>query len=230
MLLSLVSGDPAFNMLQPAHNRSWDIRGGMAVPEPWEEIEFTEADGATGEFIAADCLTINTGTDGFVVSEYARQILEPMLTRAGEFWRVRVLGQPYWWLNCMALIEVLDRKKTDADWSEVSGEWGSFSWISTTRRLAFRANRLRRAPPLFRIPEYPQGVLFAREALQGAVLENGLTGFRFDPVWSTEAGGVVDPVGFGFSGMFEASSAEHHETTRQTARATLAERESYLRK
>ena len=38
----------------------------------------------------------------------------------------------------MALVEALDRDKTDADWSTVDGQWGSFSWISTTRRLAFK--------------------------------------------------------------------------------------------
>lgn len=200
------------------------------MSEPWEEIEFALADGEVSDFIAVDCLTINTGTDGFLISEHARQVLAPLLTKVGEFWRVWVLDQPYWWLNCMALIEALDRKKTDADWSEVSGEWGSFSWISTTRRLAFRASQLRQAPPLFRIPEYPQGILFAREALERAIRYHGLIGFRFDPVWSTEAGGVLDPAGFGFGEMFDASSIGRHETTRQLARTALVERKSKLRK
>ena len=217
-------------MLRPARDHSWDVRGGVAVPKPWAEIEFTLADGLLDDFIAVDCLAINTGTDGFLVSDYAREVLAPLLTKAGEFWRVRVLGQPYWWLNCMALIEALDRKKTDADWSEVGGEWGSFSWISTTRRLAFRTSRLRRAPLLFRIPEYPQGVLFAQEALQNAVVAHGLTGFRFDPVWSTESGGVLDPAGLGFNGMFDPLAARHFETKRQSARATLAERVAKLGK
>lgn len=226
MLLSLIRGDPAFSMLRPVHESMWQARGGMPVAEPWEEVEFTRVDGAAGEFIAVDCLTMNTGADGFLVSEYARATLGPLLTEVGDFWPVRVFGQPYWWLNCMALVEALDRQNTDADWSVVSGDWGSFSWISTTRRLSFRLSRLRRAPVMFRIPEYPQGVLFARDELRSAVERHGLTGFRFDLVWSAREGGVLDPAGIGFGGMFDAVSEDDAERKRRTARETLARRDA----
>lgn len=200
----------------------------MPVIQPWEEVEFTRVDGAADDFIAVDCLTMNTGADGFLVSDYARTMLGPLLTEVGDFWPVRVLGQPYWWLNCMALIEALDRQNTDADWSVVSGDWGSFSWIATTRRLSFRPSRLKRAPVMFRIPEYPQGVLFAQEALRSAVERHELTGFKFDLVWSATGGGVLDPAGIGFGGMFDAGSDDEAERQRRTARETLARRGQIL--
>lgn len=228
MLLSLIRGDPAFSMLQPIPEQFWDARGGVLADEPWVEIEFTALKDAGGEFIAADCLTMNTGTDGFLLSGYAKQMLSPLLSEVGQFLPVRVMGQPYWWLNCLALVEALDRSKTDADWSVVSGDWGSFSWISTTRRLAFKASQLKRAPVLFRIPEYPQGVLFALDTLRSAVVEHGLTGFKFDPVWSTHEGGVVDPVGLGFGGMFDPVSVDDVTRIRQAARDVLSRRDQSL--
>lgn len=224
MLLSLVRGDPAFSMFRPIHEWSWHARGGVPVTEPWEAIEFTRVEGDAAEFIAADCLTMNTGADGFLISEFARNVLSPRLDRAGEFWPVSVLGQPYWWLNCMASVEALDRVHTDADWSIVDGAWGLFSWISTTRRLAFRPTQVENAPMLFRIPEYPQGVLFAREELRAIVEEAGLVGFRFDAVWSKEEGGIADPPGVGFGGVFDQNSAKEVEFKRSKAREILARR------
>jgi hypothetical protein len=196
----------------------------MPVAEPWQEVEFTQVRDSPDDFIAVDCLTMNTGADGFLVSAYARDILSPLLATCGEFWPVRVFGLSYWWLNCMALVDALDRENTDADWSMVDGEWGSFSWITTTRRLAFRSSRLKRAPILFRITEYPQGVLFARDELQGAVETHGLTGFRFDAVWSTDEGGVTNPAGVGFGDVFEPVSPLEVEARRSLAREILASR------
>ena len=224
MLLSLVRGDPAFSMLRPVHDHLWTARGGNAVVDPWDEVDFTGLSDTSDEFIAADCLTMNTGTDGFLLSGFAKEALSPLLFGIGQFLPVRVMGQPYWWLNCVALVEALDRSKTDADWSVVSGDWGSFSWISTTRRLAFRPSRLKSAPVLFRIPEFPQGVLFALDRLRFAVAEHGLTGFKFDPVWSTRGGGVLDPAGLGFGGMFDSVSDADVGQIRQAARDTLSKR------
>lgn len=211
-------------MLRPVHEWSWHARGGVPVSEPWAPIEFTRVEDAAEEFIAADCLTMNTGADGFLISEFARGVLSPRLDQAGQFWPVSVLGQQYWWLNCMATVEALDRQETDADWSVVDGAWGSFSWISTTRRLAFRPTQLEEAPMLFRIPEYPQGVLFARDEMRAIVEDAGLTGFRFDVVWSEREGGVADPPGVGFGGVFDRVSAREIERKRRWARDILARR------
>lgn len=217
-------------MLRPVREWLWQARGGVPVSEPWEAIEFTRLDDGTDEFIAVDCLAMNTGADGFLLSEHARNVLSPKLETVGQFWPVSVLGQPYWWLNCMATVEALDRAQTDADWSVVDGEWGSFSWISATRRLAFRPTQLEDAPLIFRIPEYPQGVLFARDELRAIVETAELTGFRFDVVWSEDAGGIEDPPGVGFGGVFEQSSAAEITRKRKKARDILARRARSSRK
>lgn len=223
----LARGDLAFAWLRPVHEESWHWRGGMPVSWRWDEASLTTpAEASAEEFIAADCLSMNTGADGFILSQFARSKLEPLLSAAGEFWPVRVLGYQYWWFNCLACVDALDRRRTDADWDAVEGDWGSFRWITTTRRLAFRASGLRAAPALFRVPEYPQGVLFGTGALAQAVEQHRLTGFRFDMVWSSEGGGVSDPPGVGFGGVFEQTSPAEIEGKRAQARAVLKGRDS----
>lgn len=217
-------------MLRPVHEASWHARGGVQVSEPWEPLEFTLLDDDAREFIAADCLTMNTGADGFLISEFARGVLSQRLDRAGQFLPVSVMGQQYWWLNCMASVEALDRTHTDADWSVVDGAWGSFSWISATRRLAFRPTQLEVAPMLFRIPEYPQGVLFARDEFRAIVEEAGLIGFRFDLVWSEDEGGIADPPGVGFGGVFDQMSAREIDNKRSRAQEIMASRGGLSRK
>ena len=106
----------------------------------------------------------------------------------------------------------------------VDGAWGSFSWITTTRRLAFRPSQLKNAPSLFRIPEYPQGVLFGRGELQAIVEAHGLTGFRFDLVWSASEGGVANPAGVGFGDVFEPVPEQDVERRRRLAQEILARR------
>ena len=97
MHLFLVRGDPAFSMLRPVHECDWQVQGGMPVSEPWNEVEFTDVDDASVDFIAVDCLTMNTVADGFLVSAFALSVLSPMLSDGGEFWPVHVFGLPYWW-------------------------------------------------------------------------------------------------------------------------------------
>jgi len=217
-------------MLQPVPECAWIARGGIAVSEPWEELELAPVEGEPDDFVAADYLAMNTGADGFLVSAFARGVLSPLLGEGSEFWPVRVLGRPYWWLNCMATVAALDRAETDADWSVVEGAWGSFSWITTTRRLAFDAGKLEGAPLLFRLPEYPQGILLARAEFIEAIEEAGLTGFRFDLIWSTSAGGVEDPPGFGLGDVFESIETGERERRREFVRELLAQRSSIIRK
>ena len=97
------------------------------MSEPWEEVDFITADDAPADFIAVDCLTINTGADGFLISAFARDVLKPLVKNGCEFLPVHVFGVRYWWLNCLVQVEALDRERTDADWSVVDGIWGSFS-------------------------------------------------------------------------------------------------------
>ena len=81
---------------------------------------------------------MNTGSDGPILSDFARNVLDDILSPAGEFWPVQVLGHQYWWFNCLASVNALDVDRTDADWDEVDGEWGSFRWISVPRALEFQ--------------------------------------------------------------------------------------------
>lgn len=222
MFLSLLHGDHAFSTLRPAVEHMWQVRGGKRVLDTWNEVEFTELNNVEDEFIAVDCLTMNTEADGFLVSAYAREVLAPLLVEAAQFLPVRVLGRRYWWLNCIASLDALDLDNTDADWSTVRGDWGSFSWISTTRRLMFHPNRLRHAPALFRVPEYPQGVFFAQDSLRTMINDYKLTGFKFVNVWSMKLGGVRYPDGIESSSMFTETSIEKARDRRRIAREILS--------
>jgi hypothetical protein len=223
MKLFLVRGDLDFHWLRPAGNDGWSWRGGVPVSWAWTEPNLTVSE-AGAEFLAVDCLPMNTGCDGLILSGFARSVLGEMLRPAGEFWPVRVQGREYWWFNCLASVDALDPSGTEADWEEVSGDWGSLRWIATTRRLGFRAGAVRQAPPMFRIPEFPQGSLFASELLERTVERHRLTGFRFDLVWSSEAGGVPDPPGLGFAGVFEEAAPGDAVRKRARARAVLERR------
>ncbi len=224
MRLYLVRGDLAFSLLQPIPDAGWQWRGGVPAALPWEAPYLIPLGGEDAEFIEADCFSLNTGTDGFIVSEFARAKLDALLSPAGEFLPIRVCGRPYWWFNCLVAVEALDRDQTEADWGLVEGDWGSFRWITSTRRLAFDPARLAAVPAMFRIPEYPQGVLFATRGLEEAVEQNELTGFRFDLIWSSRDGGVSDPPGVGLGGMFDEIARDDSESRRAAARAVLERR------
>ena len=224
MRLYLARGDLAFSSLRPVPEGAWRWRGGAPVAHDWDEPRLTACDGAPGEFIPVDCMAMSTGIDGFILSDFAREALDLLLRSAGEFWPVSVCGRRYWWFNCLASLEALDRRRTDADWSTVEGSWGSFRWITTTRRLAFQASKIRAAPVVFRVPEYPQGVLFSTERLDEAVVRHGLTGFRFDLIWSSRDGGVSDPPGVGLGGVFDDVPRNELERKRSDAKATLERR------
>jgi hypothetical protein len=221
--LYVVRGDLAFSPLRPVREDGWPWRGGLPVSEAWAEPELVAAGGDRAEFIPVDCLSLATGTDGLVMSEFARSESTDMLSAAGEFWPVRVLDRRYWWFNCLACLDVLDRDDTDADWSMVQGDWGSFSWITSTRRLEFNLAKVQAAPAIFRVPEYPQGVLFARDIVHRWVEQLDLTGFRLDLVWSAERGGVDDPPGLGLGGIFEITDADNLRK-RDGARLSLQRR------
>jgi len=210
-------------MVRPEDELSWSYKGGVFPATPWNEFEFVPAT-LDDEFMFVDCLTMNTSSDGFLISEYALSHLKLLLEPSVHFWPVRVLGQPYWWLNCMTQIRALDQINTDAEWSEVNGTWGSFKWISATRRIAFQAKNLEYAPQVFRVPEYPQGFLFAREKLRQLVQNKNLTGFRFELVWCARSGGVIDPPSIGLGGLFNRRSSQVRETERRRTRKILIDR------
>lgn len=208
MRLYLVRGDLAFNSLRLVPEGEWPCRAGVPVSQPWRPLELMQSGSDGAALILVDCFALNTGADGFVISDYAHSRLAEPLSAAGEFWPVSIEGRRYWWFNCLACVEVLDRQATDADWSTVSGVWGSFRWITSTRRLAFMPAGLVDAPVVFRVPEYPQAVLFAGDTLVRAVTEWQLTGFQLDLVWSSQDGGRLDPPGVSLGGVFETAASD----------------------
>lgn len=225
MKLFSVRGDLDFHWLRSADNAIWPLRGGIAVTSPWPEPSLVPSpEGPPEDFIPVDCLPMNTGCDGLILSDYAREALEPLLLPAGELWPVRVLGQQYWWFNCLSTVRALDSVATDAEWETLEGDWGEFRWITRPRRLAFLPEIVAGAPAMFRVPEFPQGVLFGGDELARAVSSNVLTGFRLDLVWTAADGGVHEPAGVGFGDAFEATDSEELSRKRAQARLRLQNR------
>lgn len=225
MFISILRGDFALGVVEAAPGHIWPVPGGTSIHK-WKELDLVEVGFVDDEFIAADCLTMNTGADGSLLSEYAVEMLTPLLVDSAQLLPVRIMGHRYWWLNCIAAIDCLDRENTDADWNTISGDWGSFRWISGTRRLEFELNRLEKAPEIFRIPEFPQGMLFAKDELRSIVNKNCLTGFVFQPVWSKTTGGIFHPLEIESSGMIDIPSKGDVKRRRQSTREILANRRS----
>lgn len=228
MRLYLLRGDLDYDWLRPADPRRWHWRSGVPVSFEWRtpQLELQDSDDRNG-FVPVDCLAMNTGCDGPILSGFAVEALGELLRPAGEVWPVRVLARQYWWFNCLALANVLDCEGTEADWEVVRGDWGEFRWITLPRRLAFDPAGVSRAPGVFRVPEFPEGVLFVGDAFEQAVARHGLTGFRLDLIWSSEAGGVRDPAGFGMSEVFEQRPPGEVARKRARARAVLDERRAH---
>ncbi|HXE53922.1 MAG TPA: DUF1629 domain-containing protein [Tepidisphaeraceae bacterium] len=229
MKLYSFGGDLDYHWLRPADGRDWDWRGGAPITFKWRtpELDLADVDRDPGEFVPVDCLLMSSGCDGPILSDFAREALGDLLQPAGEFWPVSVLGLRYWWFNCLAGVDALDRAATEADWDVVSGDWGEFRWITLPRRLAFRPEAVAGAPAVFRVPEFPQGVMLAREAVEDAVTRKGLTGFRLDLVWSAGEGGVRGPAGFGLNEAFEERALGEIARKRARARAVLDLRKAH---
>ena len=194
----------------------------------WQEPKLTvEAGDKESDFLPVDCFSMNTGSDGPLLSQYARDVLGEQLQDAGEFWPVEVLGYRYWWFNCLASVAALDPARTEAEWGVVDGEWGEFKWITSVQRLAFLPDAVDSAPAVFRIPEFPQGTLFSSEPLARAIDGNRLTGFQLDPVWSQDGGGVLHPSGFDLPGTLAEPDRAEISRKRAQARTTLDRRRAH---
>ena len=224
MQVFVVRSDLAFPLLRPVLEGGWRWRGGVPVGDDWVTADLTISAGKASDFVAVDCMELISGVDGLILSDFARDRLGAVLEPVGEFWPVTVFERSYWWFNCLACVEALDREQTDADWSVVRGDWGSFSWITTTRRLSFQRARVAEAPAMFRIPEYPQGVLFCTKAMVDAVRAHELTGLRLNDVWSSDLGGVADPPGVSLAGSFDKEGSSELRRRRARALAVLARR------
>ncbi len=87
--------------------------------------------------------------------------------------------------------------------------------------LRFAPTRCGPRRPFSGFRSIPQGVLFATEAFEHAVEQHALTGFRLDMVWSLKGGGVGDPPGVGFGGVFDRADPAQLAGKRAAAKALL---------
>jgi hypothetical protein len=226
MNLYLVRGDIDFGCLCSMDNAPWPSKGGVLV-QSWTEPILTMCDDV--EFLPLDCMAMNTGSDGLILSSLARDTLQDILSPAGQFLPVRVLNYNYWWFNCVACVTGLDSERTDAEWEEVKGNWGTFRWISAPRTLEFHVDVVATAPSMFRVPEFPYGTLFGNEILKQAIANQNLTGFRMDRVWSKDHGGMTNPPGFDFSeAVRDLTTITTVSHKRAEVRAILRQRSAHM--
>ena len=227
MRLYFLRGDLDFYWLQTLDDAPWPWRGGVPVESSWAEPTLTVSEKKLAEtFLPVDCMSMNTGSDGPILSSYARDVLGEMLSPAGQFLPVRVQDHQYWWFNCLSCVSALDPERTDAEWNRIRVNENFYKWISVPRALEFQSEVVALAPNLFRIPEFPQGVLFGTEKLNYAIRRYKLTGFRMDTVWSSVEGGVRNPSGFDFSEAFTDRAPGEIARKRARVQATLKRRKN----
>lgn len=183
MQVYLLRGADDDGALRPADAFDWVGRGGTPFVGVWPDpILAPYADQVWQGF---DCAVLSAATDGIVLSARAVAAFGPLVGSA-VLHPVLVLGVRYHWLNVLDEVDAL----SDATEGErVAG------FLVSVRRLVFRQAEVMGAPQLFRVPELPAGFIFARD--QAVAAAEGLSGFRFDLVWSLSGGGVLDAPGLG---------------------------------
>ena len=192
----LLRGDCDYHILRPENESFWLGRSGVANTGSWvipRLVPYDDDRRWPGPLLPIDALFLDTAADGLVLSERARRVLGPLLGQCGELLPVYVLDESFWWFNCLSRVEALT-SATVGEWVEGGGE----RFLAAVHQLEFGAERIKTAPPLFRVPELPAGYIFARQSVSEMVERSGLAGFQFDLVWSDDQGGVASPPGFGF--------------------------------
>lgn len=178
-----LSGGPVQQTLYPINDFLWvGLSGKLNVTFPEIPQFCLSASEEASLFEPRDCLAFDAASDGVLISERAHKLLGKILMSSADFYSVDVLGLPYFWLNCFASFDALDHKLTVAEWHHVPGFQ---SFILSASKMAFRSERLAKAPLIFRLPELPAGYLFACEEFCQKVVKYGLSGFQFELVWSS---------------------------------------------
>lgn len=187
MRVHLLRGADDEGALRPIDGFDWAGLGGVPYIGRWPEPALAPYEGVAWRGL--DCVALSAATDGVLLSERAEEALRKAMTGSGEVWPVRVEGGRYWWVNILAEADALGE---GTEGEVVAG------FLLTVRRLAFRPLAVSDAPDIFRVPELPTGYLFARDGVVDAAA--GLSGFRFDLVWSLDEGGVLNAPGLGALG------------------------------
>jgi hypothetical protein len=224
MMLYLLREDLDFGLLRSVDDTPELLHGGVPVTILWKDPILAAA-ASSEQFVPVDCLSLNAGIDGPILSNYARYVLNDILLSAGQWLPVMAHGYQYWWFNCLAYVDALDIERTEAEWDEVSGKWGSYRWISVPRALEFKADMVASAPAMFRVRQFPRGVLFVNETFCRAVAQYELVGFRIDKVWSSIDGAVRNPPGFEFCDALTDSPPEVVLRKRARAEGVLQRRQ-----
>jgi hypothetical protein len=162
-----------------------DVRGPRG-DTPWIPPELqvlVDDDELPPQWVAVDNAYF-TGLN-LLLSARAVSVLRPLIGPHGEFLPVRADFGDYAIFNCFTEIDVLDDRNTE-------GKRFSSGRFMEIFRYALHAERLVDPPPIFRMLGR-RGPLFVTDPFRALVEEHRLTGFVFQPIWSSETGGIRLP-------------------------------------
>lgn len=121
------------------------------------------------------------------LSRRAVDALEPLLRPNGYFRRIKLsVDIEYRLFVCTTEIDPLDHPNLECTRRETGKLWD-------IQRFAFLPDLIRDRH-IFRLPLF-RATLFVSDAFVHAVEANGLSGFDFQEIWSSETGGVLLPDG-----------------------------------
>lgn len=135
-------------------------------------------------WVATDCPHLSPALH-LLLSQRAVDALSPLIGDHGEFLPVKAEFGVYAIFNCFSEIDALDPERTEGK----RFDGGGFYRVS---RYELNAKAAATAPPIFRV-RHKRSALFATDALREAVAAHHLTGFVFQPIWSSESGGIPIP-------------------------------------
>jgi hypothetical protein len=158
-------------------------RGDAEWIPPQVEV-LVDADDLPPAWVAVD-LAYFSGLH-LMLSGRAVAALRPWIGPHGEFLPVRADIGDYAIFNCFTEIDAFDDEHTEGRRFQSSGRFMRIC------RYALYAERLLDPPPIFRLVGQ-RAPLFVTDAFRAAVEQHRLTGFVFEPLWSSETGGIRLP-------------------------------------
>jgi hypothetical protein len=110
------------------------------------------------------------------MTDRARQILEPDLTRYGEFLPLKCGEETFWTFNVTNFVDALDVAASDILWASDDGH------LLLVHEPAFYSERLT-DDLMFKVPNWRTGSIYVSEQFVQLIRGHGLTGLRFRRVW-----------------------------------------------
>jgi hypothetical protein len=124
-----------------------------------------------------DLTAIGAAVDVPVMSFRAKQVLEPLIGKAAQWLPIAFDERDYWLLNTVRTLDVMDMKQSEVT-KFPDGR------VSGVEIYAFQEASVR-DEWLFKVLTHPYRVLVT-DRFRTAVVDNGLSGFHFQPVWDSE--------------------------------------------